>query len=180
MPFVDYELLEEAYLDGNMKENVEALKALDLFHCLLAATPESAAKTKEGIEGLPADFLKWIEICDGGVLFSTDIFCVESYNAEFDLDFDSYDYYNNAEFREEWQLPDNWFIFAKSVGSDLFFFDLSKKDGKVYSWYDSEINGEWDTFEDWLIAETDAAMEGAMQGNTKPLGIKLLYLGDDK
>ena len=179
MSFINYELLEKAYQDGDMKENAEALKTLDLFHCLFAATPESAAKTKEGIDGLPEDFLKWIEICDGGMLFRTALFCADSHNTEFDLEFDSYDGYNNAEFKEKWHLPDNWFIFAKSICFDLYFFDLSKKDGKVYSWYESEISGEWCTFEDWLIAETDTAVEDIMDETTEPLGIKLLYWGNE-
>ena len=34
MAFVDYELFNQAYPDGRMKENVLRLKDYDVFHCL--------------------------------------------------------------------------------------------------------------------------------------------------
>ena len=71
MAFIKYDLLNQTYSAGRMKENVRRLKDFDLFHCLLAGNAERAAAVKKRVADLPEDFLKWLDICDGGMLFDT-------------------------------------------------------------------------------------------------------------
>ena len=176
MFFIDYQALKNAYPNGKMAEAVKTLEALDLYHCLIAATPKTAAKISKMASSLPRDFLKWIEVCDGGMLFTTTMFCTETYKAKFSVPFDTYNRVNGVKFRVKMEFPSEWFIFAISIGSDYFFFDTGKNDGKVYACNFSEITLEYDSFEQWLLAKINESKQDVQEGGAKPLGIKTLEI----
>ena len=181
MAFVDYKLLEQAYPSGRMKENVRRLKDYDVFHCLLAGSAGRAAAVKKRVPELPEDFLKWLDVCDGGMLFDTAMLTTMSHDAELDLPFDTYGDYYNAELRKDNNISDGWFVFASAVHSDLYFFDTNKKDGQVYQWDVEELNvyAVWPTFEDWLTEQINEAVELIADEELEPLDIKLEADGNE-
>jgi len=161
MPFVDYTLLNNEYPTGQMAENVQLLHEFDIFHCLLAGSPERASKVTRRIADLPDDFIKWLGVCDGGMLFDTTMFTTKSLDAELDLEFVIYSDFHKPDIRKNLNIPDEWFVFAVAVHSDLFYFDMEKKDGQVYQWdiEDKLVYAEWKTFEDWLSDQVNEAIE---------------------
>jgi len=175
MAFISYPQLNKTYPSGRMKENVRRLKDYDVFHCLLAGNAERAAAVKKHVSDLPGDFLKWLDVCDGGMLFDTAMLSTKSNDAELDLPFETYGNYCNAELRKEKGIQDSWFVFAIAVHSDVFFFDMGKKDGKVYQWdvEERKIYTVWPTFDDWLTNEVNEAVALITDKKLDPLGIKL-------
>ena len=160
MPFVDYRLLSGKYSTESMSENIQLLKEFDLFHCLLAGSPERASAVKKRIANLPDDFLNWLEVCDGGMLFDTIMLTTKSHDDILDLDFYTYGDFYNAELRQSINLSTDWFVFAIAVHDDVFFFDMGKNDGQVYQWdvEENTIYAYWDTFEDWLSDQIHEAI----------------------
>jgi len=175
MAFVKYDLLNQAYSSIRMRENVRRLKTYDIFHCLLAGNTERAAAVKKRVADLPDDFLKWIELCDGGMLFDTAMLTTKSQDIELNLSFETYGDYYDAELRKDKGIVDDWFVFASAVHSDVFFFDLGKKDGQVYQWdvEDQSVYTSWTTFEDWLTDQINEALELIAINQLEPLDIKL-------
>ena len=174
MAFVDFELLDQTYPTGCMQENIRQLRRYDVFHCLLAGNDNSVAYVKKETDGLPMDFLKWLNVCDGGMLFDTALLSTTPYDAKLDLSFETYDDYYDADLRKSKDIPDDWFIFAEAVHSDVFFFDLGKKDDKVYQWdvENLQIYTEWDNFENWLISQINEAVDLIADEDIDPLDIK--------
>jgi hypothetical protein len=164
-----------------MKENVRRLKDYDLFHCLLAGSAERADGVKKRVPDLPDDFLIWLDVCDGGMLFDTAMLTTKPHDVELDLSFETYGQYHTGEHRKERGLSDGWFVFAVAVHSDLFFFDMNKKDGQVYQWdiEERKIYAVWPTFEDWLTDQINEAVKLIADEQLEPLDIKLEVGGND-
>jgi hypothetical protein len=175
MPFIDYNSLKNKYPGGQMSENIRRLKQFDVFHCLLNGSSERANAVKKRVSGLPADFLKWLEVCDGGMLFDTSMLTTKGHDTELDLPFETYASYHNSELRKEKGISENWFVFAVAVHSDVFFFDMNKKDGKVYQWdiEEQKIYATWPAFEDWLTDQINEALSLIAEEQLDPLDIKL-------
>jgi hypothetical protein len=164
-----------------MSENIRRLKDYDAFHCLLRGNINRATAVKRRVADLPQDFLKWLEVCDGGMLFDTAMLTTKAHDDELDLSFETYgDYYEN-ELRKNKNLSDDWFVFAVAVHSDLFFFDMPKKDGHVYQWdvEENKIYASWATFEDWLTDQINEAVELIADEQLEPLDIKLEVDSDE-
>jgi len=181
MPFIDYKLLQNKYSAGRMSDNIRRLKEFDAFHCLLAGNAERANAVINRVSGLPADFLGWLDVCDGGMLFDTTILTTKAHDAELDLPFETYASYFNPELRKEKNISDDWFIFAVAVHSDLFYFDMNKKDDKVYQWdaEENKIYASWPDFENWLTDQINEAVELISNEELEPLDIKLEADGDE-
>lgn len=175
MGFIDYNILNNKYLSGKMHENVRRLRDYNAFHCLLAGNSSRTEAVKSRIPDLPPDFLEWLKVCDGGMLFDTALLSTKSYDDELDLSFDTYGEFYNSSVRKDRRLCEDWFVFAEAVHSDLFFFDQSKKDGKVYQWDVAEfkIYAVWLTFEDWLTDQINEAIDLIASEELEPLDIKL-------
>ena len=175
MPFLDYGLAWRKYQTGRMHENVQRLKKYDQFHCLLAGNKDHAAMVRHRAAYLPADFLNWLEVCDGGMLFDTTLLSTQSRDAALDMPLTTYGALLDAELRKDRRLSDDWFVFAMAIHSDVFFFDQKKRDGKVYQWDVEElkIHATWATFEDWLTDQIQGAVGLIADGTLEPLGIKL-------
>jgi hypothetical protein len=175
MPFVDYNSLTNKYPAGRMAENIRRLKKYDVFHCLLNGSAERASAVKKHVPGLPDDFLKWLDVCDGGMLFDTTMLTTKTHDAELGLPFETYASYCNPELQKEKGIAENWFVFAIAVHSDVFFFDMNKKDGEVYQWdiEEHKIYAAWPTFEDWLTDQINEAVSLIADEQLDPLDIKL-------
>jgi hypothetical protein len=181
MAFVKYESLNKTYPAGRMKENVRRLKDYNVFHCLLAGSAERADAVKKRVPDLSKDFLNWLNVCDGGMLFDTAMLTTKSHDAELDLPFETYGSYYNAELRKEKGILDDWFVFAVAVHSDVFFFDMDKKDGKVYQWdiEERKIYATWASFEDWMTDQINEAVSLIANEKLEPLDIKLEMDGNE-
>ena len=175
MPFVDYELLLSKYPTGQMSEAIHVLKELDVFHCLLAGSSDRAAAVKIRVADLPDDFLRWLEVCDGGVLFDTTMLTTKTHDNTLDLYFYTYGDFFNTEVRQNINLSSNWFVFAVAVHDDIFFFDMEKKDGQVYQWdvEENTIYAFWSTFEDWFSDQINEAIGMIADGLLYPIDIKM-------
>ena len=181
MALVNYKSLEQAYDKGRMKENVRRLKDYDVFHCLLAGDADRANAVQKRVSGLPEDFIKWINICDGGMLFDTALLTTKANDKELDLSFETYGDYYDSDLRKDREVADDWFIFAVAVHSDLFYFNLADNDGRVYQWdvEEHQIYAVWDTFEDWITDQINEAVELIANEELEPLDIKLERDGDE-
>jgi len=175
MPSVNYGKMFNKYSAGRMYENVRRLQDYDVFHCLLAGDNDRCSAVKKRVSYLPGDFLSWLEVCDGGMLFDTTMLTTKSHDDELNLSFETYGIYLNTELRKGRNFSDDWFIFAVAVHSDVFFFDQVKKDGKVYQWdvEEQKIYAVWLTFEDWLTDQINEAVELIADEQLEPLDIKL-------
>jgi len=180
MAFVKHDLLEQQYTDAGMSENVRKLKTFDVFHCLLAGGIDRAAAVKKRVPNLPQEFMKWLEVCDGGMLFDTAILCTKAHDAELDLDFETYSIYTNEDMRKEKNLADGWFVFAVAIHGDVFFYDTNKSDGQVHQWdvEENKIYASWSTFDEWLTYIISEAVALIADEELEPLDIKL-ELGDN-
>ena len=69
MGFVNLAKLEEKYTTGLMKDNVENLVEFDAYHCLLNGSMSASLKVQNLLGAVPKQFLDWVRICDGGLLF---------------------------------------------------------------------------------------------------------------
>jgi hypothetical protein len=115
------------------------------------------------------------------MLFDTAMLTTKSHDTELDLPFETYGEYYNTELRKDKNISDDWFVFAVAVHSDVFFFDLSKKDGQVYQWdvEENKIYAIWPTFEDWLTDQINEAVELIANEELEPLDIKLEVDGNE-
>jgi hypothetical protein len=152
-----------------------------VFHCLLAGNAERVTAIKKHVSDLPGDFLKWLDICDGGMLFDTIVLTTKSHDDELNLDFDTYDNYYNAELRKEKNISDDWFVFAIAVHADIFFFDMGKKDSQVYQWdiEENRIYAFWFTFEDWLSDQIHEALGLIADEMLYPMSIKMEMIDNE-
>ena len=174
MLLINYDILLSVYSTKQIYEDIEMLNKFDLFHCLLAGGINRANAVKQYAPGLPLDFLSWLEVCDGGMLFDTTMLTTKSYDADLDLEFETYGDFYNPKIRQSVNLPDDWFIFAITVHQGVYFFDLRKNDGKVYQWdvEEQEIYAEWETFDNWLRDQIHEAVGLISDDLLKPNVIK--------
>ena len=79
-------------------------------------------------------------------------------------------------------LSNDWFVFAVAVHSDLFFFDMGKKDGKVYQWDVEEetIYAFWHTYEDWLSDQVHKAADIIADEQIMPLAVKMDTISNER
>ena len=175
MPFVDYKLLQEKYPVGHMSKNIQLLMDFDAFHCLVAGSSDRCSAVKKRVNNLPEDFLKWLNVCDGGMLFDTTMLTTKMHDNTLDLDFFTYGNFFNEELRQSINFPKNWFIFAFAIHEDLFFFDIEKEDGYVYQWDVEEktIYAFWNRFEDWLSDQIHEAIGVIADESLYPMSIKM-------
>jgi len=175
MAFTNYQAMENKYPSGRMAENIRRLKDYDLFHCLLLGGADKAKSVKQRVSDLPFEFFEWLEVCNGGMLFDTAMLTTKSHDVELDLDFETYADYFNADLRKAKNISESWFVFAVAVHSDVYFFDRTKNDGKVYQWdlEEGEIYAVWETFEDWLTDQINEAIDLIADEQLEPLEMKL-------
>lgn len=177
MAFINYQKVANKFISEQMKKNINTLKDFDVFHCLLDGDEHSATAVTKRVKGLPDQFINWIEVCNGGLLFDTVMLSTKSYDYELELPFDTYGEYFNIDLRKEYCLSDNWFVFAHAIHSDVYFFDMDKSDGQVYQWdvENFEIYAIWQTFNDWLTYLINEAVEMIAEEELEPLDVKLEF-----
>ena len=175
MSFINLEKAAAKYTDEPMKGNIERLIDFDVFHCLLAGGMSAAVKLQTKYPFLPVEYLDWLRICDGGLLFDTVILSSKSHDEKLDLDFDTYEDMNSDQAKSDYDLPDGFMVFAMRSYGDPICFNVKEKDGKVYLWNieEKEFTDIWDSFADWMTEEIDDAVNLIAEDALEPLDIKL-------
>lgn len=175
MSFVNLEALKAKYTTGYMKDNVENLIDFDVFHCLLSGSREAAVAAQNSLGAVPAAFMEWVELCDGGMLFDTVLATTNAYDAELDLEFDTYDELNTDEMKDYFSLPEGFAVFGVRSYGDPLCFNVKDNDGKVYLWNveKEDFDDIWDTFTDWMTEEIDDAVGLIAEDVLDPFILKL-------
>lgn len=175
MSFVNLEKLTAKFNSELMKGNIERLTDFDAYHCLLAGSLGTSIKLQERYQCFPPEYLDWLKVCDGGLLFDTVILSTIAHDANLNLDFDTYEDLNSPEAVEGFDLPEGFVVFAMRSYGDPICFNARNKDGKVYLWdvENKEFSDIWDSFEDWLTEEIDDAVRLIAEDALEPLNIKL-------
>ena len=170
-----YDSSPRCYDTGAMLENIAKLRYFDPFHCLLEGNEKRLNAVKKKVSGLPPDFLKWLNACDGGMLFDTTLLSTKPYIEELGLHLGAYSFYIKPEVRNSLNLSNDWFVFAVAIHSDIYFFDLAKSDNKVYQWdiEDKKTYTHWDSFEDWISDQINEAISLIAIEKLMPYSIKL-------
>lgn len=181
MGFVDYRKLEKRYTDGFMKDNVENLVEFDAFHCLLAGSMGRVLAAQKILGNVPTQFLDWVKICDGGLLFDTVLLTTKEHDDELGLDFDTYEELNTDEVKRNFGLPEGYAVVAYRSYGDPICFNVMENDEKVYLWNveKGEFDDIWNSFTDWITEEIDDAIDLIADGSLEPLGIKIGGDGDE-
>lgn len=175
MGFVDLDKLAKKYTDGQMKENVDDLIEFDPYHCLLSGNIISSSKVQKLLGTLPDQFVQWLNICDGGMLFCTVMLSSKGYDSELDLEFETYEEANSQEAKDYFGLPKGFAVFAIKNYGDPLCFNVKENDGKVYHWNvdEKDFDEIWDSFEDWMTEEIVDALDLIAEDVLDPLGIKI-------
>ena len=175
MDLINLKKALSVYVTEPMKGNVDRLINFDEYHCLLSGSMSTSIKLSELYSFLPVDYLDWLKVCDGGLLFDTVILSSKKYDAKFDLDFDTYEDLNSAESYSDLNLPEGYFIFALRSYGDPICFKKEANDIKVYLWdvENNDFTDIWDTFADWITEEIDDAIRLIAEDALEPLQIKL-------
>ena len=175
MGFMDLKLAAETYTKEPMKTNIKCLLDFDEFHCLLAGNEKIAAHIRKEYAGLPAEYMEWLSLCDGGILFDTVMLSSKQHDDDLDLDFDTYDELNSQESKSAYDLPEGYVIFAILSYGDPVCFSEDEKDEKIYLWdaENKEFSDIWNSFADWFTEEIDDAVQLIAEEVLDPMGIKL-------
>lgn len=178
MSLLNVDKLSGYYTDEPMKGNAERLHDFDDYHCLLAGSLGTALKIQDAYPSFPESYLKWIKICNGGLLFDTVMLTTKEHDDSLDADFDTFDDYNSEQAKEEMSLPKGYVVFAVRSYGDPICFSENKEDAKVYLWdsENNEFSDIWDSFEDWITEEIDDGIKLIAEDVLLPLEIKK---GDD-
>lgn len=175
MCFMDLEKAKIKFNSEMMKENIKRLIEFDEFHCLLKGSMSRAMKAQECLGYIPKQYSDWLKLCDGGLLFDTILLSSKGHCDDLDLDFDSYEDYNNDASKSEFNLPEEYSIIAVRSYGEPICLKNEKGNNRVYLW-DSERQefvSIWDSFEDWMAEEIDTAIELIAEDAMDPLPIKL-------
>lgn len=175
MAICDHERLSRFFTSDGMKEVIRRLEMFKIYHCLRESSLLDVLRAQECLGPIPTPFINWLKICNGGLLFDTVLLSSTGYDAELDLDFDTFADYNSPAAKEELSLPEGYSVFAVRSYGDPLCFNVRENDGKVYLWNVEQGNFEyvWDDFEAWLTDEVDEAIQLIADYALDPLAIKL-------
>lgn len=179
MSFLNLEKALSKYGEEPMKGNAQRLQTFDIYHCLLSGSLSVAMKAQDTLGYIPAAFIEWMKLCNGGLLFDTVMLSTKEHDDALDLDFDTFEELNSQEVIDGFALPEGYAVFAMRSYGDPICFNVTAKDGKVYLWdcEAGEFTDIWDSFEDWITEEIDDAVKLIAEDLLEPLEIKLG--GDD-
>lgn len=152
------------------------LKDFDMYHCLLAGTMSTARKIVHKYGSFPAEYIDWLQVCSGGLLFDTDMLAMEERDPEVDIHLETYDQYNRPD--SEYFPSGEYFAFAKDVTGDLFCFKKTGErtfDAAVYQWNHEEqaFTLDWPSFYGWMRDQIDDAILAISDKELDPIPLKM-------
>lgn len=174
MGLMNYEKVKRKFHDSDfVLEIVRRLEAFDTFHCLRDSTLLLASKGTELFSGMAKAYVRWLTVCNGGLLFDTTLLSVTAFDEALGFEFSTLREYNTPETYRDYGLPEGYFIVAlRSYGDPIC---LSQADSRVYLWDSEEgmFSTIWETFFDFLADEVDTALELIAHEDLEPIPFKV-------
>ncbi len=178
MGFFNYEKACGKYRgNADVMAILRLLHEFDEFHCLRNSSPLLASRIVGKIPHAAPEYLAWMTVCNGGLLFDTTLLSVSAEDAELGVEFSTLDEYNGADAYEELGLIEGYSVIGlRSYGDPIC---LSHADSRVYLWdrQEQEFTDVWNCFYDFLADEINGALELIENEDLEPIPIKLA--GDD-
>ena len=176
MGYFDYEKARKVYsTEETMLTILDALYSVDEYHLLRDSKVDVNSAFFRHIPENAAQYRKWLTICEGGRLFSTDLLSVSDFDDEMKLGFSTLKEINQKSIYAEFGLPTGYFVIAVlNYGAVVC---LSYVDEKIYLWDtdNREFDTIWESFYDFLADEYNTAFDMIDDDILKPIPIKLLY-----
>lgn len=174
MGFFNYQKAYSKFNDDHfVTETIKRLQDFDEFHCLRDSSLLLAGKLSKIYGSAPEEYIKWMSVCNGGLLFDTELLSIDGMDKVIGIEFSTIEDYNTSEMLASVQLPEGYSVIAvRSYGDPIC---ITKQDRKIYLW-DCEL-GEftdiWETFYDFLAEEVDTALELIANEDLEPIPLKL-------
>ena len=180
MSFFNYKKAAGLYSSDSFMMNIlSCYQDMDEYHLLRDADSLNEINMDIRLPRSADAYRKWLQVCDGGLLFSTTLLSRSAYDVELDISFPSLAEVNKPENYATYGLPDGYFIIALfNYGAPVC---LSENDEKVYLWNLEECYFEtiWDTLADYLADEYNTAVRMLEDGVLKPIPIKIKETGHE-
>ena len=83
MGFFNYVKAASKFKDNAyVLETIERLKDFDEFHCLRDSSLLLAGRINQIIGKAPEEYIKWMSVCNGGMLFDTTLLSIDSQDTQ--------------------------------------------------------------------------------------------------
>ena len=154
-------------------ETIRRLKDFDEFHCLRDSNLLLAANINQIVGKAPEEYIKWMSVCNGGLLFDTTLLSIDCQDPQIGVDFSSLGEYNTSSAIQAFMLPSDYSVIAiRSYGDPIC---ISKADDRIYLWdcEQRDFTDIWDTFYDFLADEVDTALELIANEDLEPIPLKV-------
>lgn len=174
MGILDYKKAASKFKgEKNVLEILACLRDFDEFHCLRDSNLLLAGKVENFVASPPKDYIKWMTICNGGLLFDTTLLSVDAYDKALEVEFSTLEDYNTPAAHQEFMLPEGFSIIGlRSYGDPIC---VSASDSRVYLWNceAEDFTTIWDSFFDFLADDINEAMELIANEDLEPIPLKL-------
>ena len=160
--------------NDDMLETIRRLKDFDEFHCLRDSNLLVADSVSSMIPFPNKEFIGWMTICDGGLLFDTTLLSVQEFDNKLNLEFSTFSQYNEKQSYEEFGLPAGYYIIGiRSYGDPIC---ISSENSKIYLWdcEQGEFTTIWENFYDFVGDEVDSAIDLLKTKDLSPIPLKIL------
>ena len=174
MGFFNYVKAASKFKDNEyVLETIKRLKDFDEFHCLRDSSLLLAGRINQIIGKAPEEYIKWMSVCNGGMLFDTTLLSIDSQDAQLGIEFSSLEEYNDFSGMQEFMLPSGYSVIAIRGYWDPIC--ISKTDARIYLWdcEQGDFTDIWDTFYDFLADEVDTALELIANKDLEPMHMPL-------
>lgn len=171
---LDYLKMREEFKNNKMMlDCINNLEEFEEYHYLLVGNDDTKEEVIKQYNINNKEFEKWLKFCDGGILFDTVILSKQAIDNEKELEFDSYDEYNND--KESYGLEEKYCIIAFRSYGDIICINTEQNDEKVYllNIETGEFDDIWNSFTDWITEEIDEAIKLIADDILEPLPAKL-------
>jgi len=171
---LDYKKMKEEFKNSQMMlDDIENLEEFEEYQYLLVGNENTRNEIINKYNIKNEEFKTWLKYCDGGLLFDTVLLSTQAYDKEKDLEFDSYDDYNND--KQSYGLDEKFCIIGFRSYGDLICVSTEENDNKVYllDVEKGEFSDIWNSFIDWLTEEVDDAIKLIADETLEPIAAKI-------
>ena len=174
MGFLNYAKASSKFKNNEyVLETINRIKDFDEFHCLRDSSLLLAGSIGNILGKVPEEYVKWMSICNGGMLFDTNLLSVDSFDSKIGVEFATLEECNTSASLQEFNLPSGYSVIAvRSYGDPIC---VSKEDNRIYLWdcEQEDFTEIWETFYDFLADEVDTALELIANDDLDPIPLKV-------
>lgn len=171
MGFLNYTQARKKY-SGNkiMSLVIDSLEDMDQYQLLRSPCVKGCTFK---LPNTAQELKTWLSVCDGGLLFSTTLLGLDSYDEELDVSFSTLQEWNTRQKHNLLCLPEGYLVIALLNYGDPIC--LSSSDSKIYLWDTSEMafTTVWDSFADFLADEYNTAVQMLEDDALEPVPLKM-------